>query len=316
MRLISRLAVAVLLLAACSKTEQTTETAGTPHASATLTAAPAPIDPRAEYDKWRADRDQRLRREDGWLTLVGLHWLKEGGNTLGSAKSNKIVMPAKTPARMGTLQLAKGTVTFTPAAGAALTIDEKPVTAATTLQPDVADNGPTVVKSGPVQFYVIRRQGDRCGIRVKDTENPMRVNFKGMEYFPYDPAKRVEARFERYEPVKQIPITDITGVTSNNPSPGALVFELDGKTVRLDPILEEPDDLFIIFKDETSKDSTYQAGRYLYAKMPKEGDKVIVDFNKAYNPPCVFTPFATCPLPPKQNELAFRLEAGEKRFAH
>ena len=315
MRLTSRLAVAVLLLAACARTEQP-ETASTPQASATAAAEQAPLDPKAEYDKWRSDRDQRLRREDGWLTLVGLHWLKEGDNTLGSAKSNRIVMPAKTPAKIGTLQLAKGVLTFTPATGATLTIDEKPVTAATTLQPDVAENGPTVVKSGPVQFYVIRRQGDRYGIRVKDAENAMRVNFKGMDYFPYDPQKRVEARFERYEPVKQIPITDITGVTSNNPSPGALVFELDGKSVRLDPILEEPDDLFIIFKDETSKDSTYQAGRYLYAKLPKEGDKVIVDFNKAYNPPCVFTPFATCPLPPKQNELAFRLEAGEKRFEH
>jgi uncharacterized protein len=309
LRRMKRLLVAVLLLSAC---EARREAEAPPPAPA---PAAAPASHEAEVMQWRQERDQRLRREDGWLTLVGLHWLKEGENTLGSAKGNRIVMPDKMAAKLGTLDLAKGVVTLKPAARSDLTVANQPVTKPAVLENDNAESGPTIVKSGPVQFYVIKRQGDRYGIRVKDAQSEARVNFKGMDYYPIDPRWRVEARFEPYNPPKQIPITDITGVTANSPSPGALVFDVAGKTYRLDPILEEgSDELFVIFKDETSKDTTYPAGRYLYTKPAGADGKVILDFNRAYNPPCVFTPFATCPLPPPQNRLPFRIEAGEKKY--
>jgi uncharacterized protein (DUF1684 family) len=175
-------------------------------------------------------------------------------------------------------------------------------------------DGPTVMKSGTLTFLVIRR-GDRLGIRVKDSESEARRNFKGLDYFPADPKYRVEARFEPYNPPKKIPITNVLGMLSLETSPGALVFTIDGKELRLDPIYEQgTTDLFIIFKDATSGHETYGAARYLYASPPVNG-KTIVDFNHAYNPPCAFTPYATCPLPPPQNRLPIRIEAGEKKYA-
>jgi uncharacterized protein len=253
-----------------------------------------------EIREWQTNRSDRLKREDSWLTLVALDWLKEGEN------------PA--PADSGTITLAGGKTTLTPK-GEGLAIDGKPVTGPVQLLADADPNGPTIVTKGSVRFNVIRR-GERFAVRVKDSEAETRKNFAGLDYFPIDPKWRVEATLEAYHPPKIVPITDVTGMTSESVAPGALVFEVDGKEYRLDPILEEgSDEFFIIFKDETSKDATYQAGRYLYAKKPAAGGKVIIDFNKAYNPPCVFTPFATCPLPPPQNRLPVRVEAGEKRYA-
>lgn len=253
-----------------------------------------------EIREWQTSRSERLKKEDGWLTLVALDWLKEGEN------------PA--PAESGTITLAGGKLTLTPS-GEGLVIDDKPVTGPVQLLADADPNGPTIVRKGSVRFNIIKR-GERYGIRVKDSEAETRKNFAGLDYFPIDPKWRVEATLEAYHPPKRVPITDVTGMTSESIAPGSLVFEVDGKEYRLDPILEEgSDEFFIIFKDETSKDATYQAGRYLYAKKPGADGKVIVDFNKAYNPPCVFTPFATCPLPPPQNRLPVRVEAGEKRYA-
>jgi uncharacterized protein (DUF1684 family) len=175
-------------------------------------------------------------------------------------------------------------------------------------------NGPTIVQMGSVRFNVIKR-GDRLGLRVKDAQAPTRTHFAGLDYFPTDVNYRVEARLDPYNPVKKIPIDDVTGMRSESDSPGALVFTLDGKEYRLDPIVEEgSDELFIIFRDLTSKDETYPAGRYLYAPKPGPDGRTVIDFNKAYNPPCAFTPYATCPLPPQQNRLDVRIEAGEKRY--
>jgi uncharacterized protein (DUF1684 family) len=279
----------VFLAVSCAK--EATQPAESTAAATTDTAAWE-----KEIKEWQTKRAERLKKEDSWLTLVGLDWLKEGDN----------------PAPAGTVSLAGGKATFNPAEDA--TIDGKPVSGSVTLLADADENGPTIVRTGTKQFNVIKR-GDRFGLRIKDSQSPTRLNFKGLEYFPIDPKWRVEARLEAYHPPKQVPITDVTGMTSKNISPGALVFELDGKEYRVDPIIEEgSDELFIIFKDETSKDATYPAGRYLYANKPGTDGKVIVDFNKAYNPPCVFTPYATCPLPPPQNRLTVRVEAGEKKY--
>ena len=287
--------VAIALLVAASACKP----AETPKAEVAKTPTPADASTHeAEIMKWRESRLTRLKAEDGWLSLVGLHWMREGENT---------------PIEGVHLTMKDGKVTLAAPAGA--TIEGKRVTDPTVLNDDTAENGPTFVQMGTKRFNVIKR-GPKFALRVKDSQAETRTKFAGLEYYPIDPKWRVEARLEPYNPVKKIPITDITGLTTDNDSPGALVFTVDGKEYRLDPILEEAGgDYFIIFKDETSKNETYPAGRYLYAKPADASGKVIVDFNKAYNPPCAFTPYATCPLPPQQNRLAVRVDAGEKNYA-
>lgn len=256
-----------------------------------------------DVQAWKTRRDQRLHAEDGWLTLIGLHWLTEGENAVTLNKEG--VAPVRLT-RAGD----KNTLHPDPT----MTVEGKPVAGDVELRNDADPAGPTIVQMGSVRFNVIKR-GERYGLRVKDADSPTRTQFKGLEYFPVDPKWRVEARFEAYHPPKRIPITDVTGATSDSISPGSLTFELEGQEYRLDPVLEDGEtDYFIIFRDKTSADMTYPAGRYLYAAPAKDG-KVTIDFNKAYNPPCAFTHFATCPLPPLQNRLPLRIEAGEKRYA-
>lgn len=256
-----------------------------------------------DTEKWRSERKARLTSDSGWLTLVGLFWLHGG--------TNEITVPGAPPLT-ARFTLANNVVTAEP--NPAMTIGGKPVAAPVPLVDDTDPKGPTIVKSGTLSLQAIRRN-DRFGIRAKDTQSAARRNFKGLDYFTADPKYRVEARFEPYNPPKKIPITNVLGMTSDEVSPGALVFSLDGKEYRIDPILEQGEkDLFIIFKDRTAGHETYGAARYLYATPPVDG-KTIVDFNRAYNPPCAFTPYATCPLPPPQNRLPIRIEAGEKKYA-
>ncbi len=294
MKRLAALFALVVLVTACKEEPRVTVTAD---------SAPAVDEAahRREIEQWQVQRAERLKKEDSWLTLVGLFWLEEGQNV--------VTIPSKQTLR---LQRSGETVTLEP--DATMTVDGKPLSGPAQLRNDADPAGPTIVQTGTVRFNVIKR-GDRYGLRVKDANAPTRTQFAGLDYFPIDAKYRVEARLEPYTPAKKIPIDDVTGMRSELESPGALVFTLDGKEYRLDPVLEEgSDELFIIFSDETRKDETYQAGRYLYTAMPKDG-KVIVDFNRAYNPPCAFTPFATCPLPPAQNKLDIRIEAGEKRYA-
>ena len=255
-----------------------------------------------EIDRWRVQRRASLTRPDGWLSLVGLYWLHEG--------ANDITLPAHPPVACR-FTLRGGHVTLEP--NRRLGVRE-PI-----LLRDDNDPNPTVVHAGTLSFEAIRRadvSGDHFGIRARDPESEARMHFKGLDYFPANPAFRVEARFEPYQPPKKIAITNVLGMTSDETSPGALVFTLEGRTFRIDPILEQgTSDLFIIFKDATSGKETYAAARYLYAHPADASGKTIVDFNKSYNPPCAFTPFATCPLPPPQNRLPVRVEAGEKRYA-
>ena len=257
----------------------------------------------ADIDKWRADRRARLLSDNGWLTLVGLDWLHDG--------TNDVTLPAHPPVTVR-LILNNGKVTLQPNPSIA-------IAGPTELRDDIDPQGPSVIRIGTLNFQIIKRadkRGDRFGVRVKDTESESRKNFKGLDYFPTNPAYRIEARFEPYQPPKKIAITNVLGMTSDETSPGALVFTLEGRNFRIDPILEQGEkDLFIIFKDATSGKETYAAARYLYAHPPDATGKTLVDFNKSYNPPCVFTPFATCPLPPSQNRFPIRIEAGEKKYA-
>jgi uncharacterized protein len=277
-----------------------------------LLAQPAPSSYKAQIERWRERRVKSLTSDDGWLTLAGLFWLKEGANTVGTASKSNIVLPkGSAPAEVGTFEFSNGATTFHAAPGAGVTINGKPATSAL-LQPDTQGK-PDILQIRALTMYVIQR-GARFGIRLKDRNSEALKKFTHLRYFPVNEDYRVVARFVPYNPPKKIAVPDILGDTSEEPSPGYVEFKLNGRNCRLDPV-EEDGFLFFIFKDLTSGKETYPPGRFLYTDPPKDG-QVVLDFNKAYNPPCAFTPYATCPLPPAQNHLPVRVEAGELRYGH
>jgi uncharacterized protein (DUF1684 family) len=266
---------------------------------------------RISVDTWHAQREARLKAEDGWLTLIGLDWLQPGENSLGSAPGSTVLLPeGLAPAKAGLLVLEGAAVRLRPFPDGGLLLNGNPATE-TVLKTD-ADGKPDVLKAGRVSFYVIRR-GDRFGVRMKDPETPVRKAFHGVPRYPVNPAFRVEADFIPYDAPKPRAIPTVIGTTDTMNAPGLLRFKLAGREVTLEPMIEDPaePELFLIFRDTTSGKGTYPAGRFLYADMPKNG-KVILDFNRAINPPCAFSHFATCPLPPKQNQLRVKIKAGEK----
>ena len=257
---------------------------------------------------WQKHRDVGLRSEDGWLTLVGLFWLKPGGDTIGSADSNDFVLPkSSAPGQVGRLQIEGGKAIFTNRGGSAVTVNNKPVSSDVALSYD--EEKPDIVKAGSVSFLVIKRN-DKLGVRAKDSASPVLKGFTGMSFFPINPGLHFQADFVPAE--KEIPILNILGQTEMQKSPGIVAFTYKGEKYQLRPIYEGKT-LFFLFKDPTNKTETYQAGRMLNTPLPQNG-KVDLDFNRSYNPPCTFTPYATCPLPPKENTLSFPVEAGEKRY--
>lgn len=302
--------LAVAFLAACQKSSQP---------ATTFDAAAH----RTQIQKWQNDRLTSLTKEDGWLTLIGLFWLNEGENKFGSGPKNGIVLPGdKAPGSAGSFWLENGRVRLVVRPGTEMGIQESGVDVkldansptGSYLKADTDDGGPTILSLGSLIINVVKR-GDRIGVRVKDRESRTRREFKGLQYFPVDPKWRIEARVEPYQPPKIIPITNVLSMTDDETSPGALVFEVDGKTYRIDPILEKGEtDWFVMIADETTGRETYGAGRYLYVTPPDANGKVVIDFNKTYSPPCAFTNYATCPLPPPQNRLPLRIDAGEKSY--
>ena len=268
---------------------------------------------RSSVEKWRTGRVTELTNETGWLTLVGLYWLNPGENTFGRAPSNTLVLDHPNLAdTAGTFTLTGSKVTFTARPGSGITHGGQPVTSIE-LVSDAKDS-PTVVSSGPLRCFVIERAG-KFGVRVRDVASPRRRDFAGLQYFPITPDWVFNARFEPYEPRRQIKIVNILGLEDDMVSPGALVFTKDGQQIRLDAVLDGADatDLFVMFADGTSGHDTYGAGRFLHVPFATDG-KTVVDFNKAYNPPCAFNDFATCPLPPYQNRIALKITAGEKNY--
>ncbi len=276
---------------------------------------------RVETEKWRADRVARLSAPDGWLSLVGLHWLESGWQTLGHAEDNDLVL-AVGPAHLGRIGLIEGRVLFEPSAksGAEVLIEESDTAADSNakstlrvLKPD-STGKPTVVRLGEAQFTVIERSG-RFGLRVKDPRAATRTEFSEIEQFPIDSEWRLNARFEPHEAGRTIDIASVINTLEPMPNPGAVVFEKDGRTWRLEAVDEGDGELFLIFADRTNGKLTYGPGRFLYAPLPKDG-KTVVDFNRAYNPPCAFNAYSTCPLPPPENRLDMAVTAGEKKYAH
>ncbi len=265
-----------------------------------------------ELSQWQQKRWNDLKGESGWLTLVGLFWLKEGENKFGSGSANEIVIP-KVAEHAGMFRMEKGVVKID-TSQPGFTVDGKPIKTAE-LKSDDADK-PTIVRFDSLSFQIIKR-GDRLGVRVKDSQNPDRLNFKNTEFYPADVNWRIDAQFEPYQPPKQMPIMNVLNMESAESSPGAIKFTVDGQDYRLDAITEKDEPrFFMIIADKTSGKETYPAGRYLYVDPPDTSGHVVIDFNKAYSPPCAFTKFATCPLPPKQNRLPFAILAGEKYQRH
>jgi len=279
-------------------------------------AASAAVDPQDErtiIGDWRAQRLEALTSDSGWLTLTGLFWLREGENSFGRAAGNTLVLDHPALAEhCGTFIMSGHAVRFIAAPGSGVTHQGQPVSSLE-LAADTSGH-PTELASGPLRFFVIERAGT-LGVRVRDLDNPHRTSFQGLSYFPVSTAWVFDARFERYLPARRITIINILGMEQEYESPGAVVFVKDGREWRLDTVLEAPGDreLFIMFADATSGHETYGAGRFLYVPLPS-GGRTRLDFNKAYNPPCALNDFATCPLPPQQNHLKLRVEAGEKTY--
>jgi uncharacterized protein (DUF1684 family) len=274
----------------------------------------------ASQEQWRADRAKGLQAPEGWLSLVGLEWLAVGANTVGSAADNSVHLPKGAPEHLAfleqkgkapdaslTLQAPKGGFPV------GFTIDGKPPVAGR-----LSLN--SKLQFGTYTVIVIPR-GEQLGLRIKDANAPERVNFRGLNWYAPDPSFRVQAKWIPYQPEHDVAIATVIGTTLHEKIPGAAEFVLNGKTLRLEPVVEsvgQGKKLFFILRDLTSRTTTYGASRFLYTALPSQGlDKpgeVTLDFNQLQNPPCAYTNFATCPLPPEQNKLQVEIRAGEKRF--
>ncbi len=265
-----------------------------------------------ELGQWRQERHERLAKPDGWFSLVGLGWIEEGGNTVGSDPTSDVRLPGSAPGRVGVLEKSDRRVELVVDPGVAVTVDGKPKQRAV-LESD-AEGEPTVVELGSIQLYLIDR-GGRLGVRVKDSQSPALLAFDSIESYPVDSRWRIEARFVPYDPPRPIAVPSVLGTTSEEASPGAVEFRVAARDHRLDVLPGGDGEYFIVFGDATNGPETYGGGRFLYAAAADEAGRVVLDFNKAYNPPCAFTPYATCPLPPRQNRLELAVRAGEKKYA-
>ena len=289
------LAMSLLIITSCSKNKPAEK--GSP-----------------EYIKqiqdWHQHRMENLEKENGWLNLVGLYWLHDGENTFGSDSSSDIVFPKKAPGRIGTFTVANGKASVKINPDISVTVNKIPIKSME-LTDDYYGN-PTVMQLGTYRWFVINRNG-RLGIRLRDLNAPLLKTFKGTETYPINEDWRVTAKFHPFSETKVIEIPNIIKSVEKDTVTGELSFRLKDKNFTLLPV-KEGNEFFIIFADKTNGDETYGAGRFIYTSLPNSNGNVIIDFNKAYNPPCAFTRFATCPLPPKENYLDIKITAGEKKY--
>jgi uncharacterized protein (DUF1684 family) len=283
-----------------------------------LSAATAAGQPAGGYQKtiaeWRALQEAKLKADDGWLTVVGLHWLKEGENRVGSNASFEVPLPKAAPDRVGTITVKGGKVRFKPAAAVAVSLNGKPAVEAE-LKSD-AEPKYDVLAVGKVKFFVIKRE-DKFGVRVKDNDSAARKEFSGLRWYPVDPSWRIQAKFIPWDKPHPLTFDTTVGVKERDESPGYVSFQRSGKRFTMEPVVDGKQ-LWFVMRDSTSGKTTYAASRFLYADLPKGGIQksgvVEIDFNRAENPPCVFTDFATCPLPPAQNRLRLEVTAGEQMY--
>jgi uncharacterized protein (DUF1684 family) len=265
-----------------------------------------------DWVAWQAKRRESLAGTNGWTTLIARHWLTPGDTFIGSSPTNQVVLPAgRAPQAVGRVTWSGRQVHFTAAEGVTALIDGQAVRSAELISD--ANQAPTRLMMGSISLVVIER-GERLGLRVRDPEAPARRRFQPPECFPYDPAWRLPGRFEAFAAARTLRVDDVLGGTQELKSTGVIVFAHSGREWRLE-VVEEPgeEDYFVIFRDTTAGKSTYGSGRFLYVGRANPAGEVTIDFNRAYTPPCGYTAFATCPLPPRQNWLPFAVPAGEKK---
>ncbi|WP_199268711.1 DUF1684 domain-containing protein [Cognatiluteimonas profundi] len=264
---------------------------------------------------WRETRRATLLKPDGWTSLVGLHWLDPGAHYIGSAADNGIRL-AMGPSHLGMVTVDAKGVRFVPDQSAALTLDDKPLTGEVTLRTDVETGGASVIgfDEGKGAATVVERSG-RHALRVRHADAPTRLQFAGLDYWPADPSWLVKAKFVPHESGRTMEVANIIGSMDAMSNPGTVEFEHDGKAWKLEALDEGEGVLFLVFADRTNGHGSYGAGRFLDAPMPDAQGNVLLDFNQSRNPPCAFTSFATCPLPPPENRLDLAITAGEKAYA-
>ncbi len=267
-----------------------------------------------QQQAWRDERRAELTQAEGWTSLIGLHWLDPGAHYLGSDADNGIRL-AMGPAHLGMMELKQGRLRLVPEAGAALTLDGVPVTGSVALRADEDAAGPSKLgfDAGQGVVTVIKR-GERYALRVKHADAPSRTGFRGLDYWPAATGWQLVGKFLPHPPGKTLAIANIIGTTDDTPNPGAVEFMRGGKTYRLEALDQGDGSLFLVFADRTNGHGSYGAGRFLDAAKPDAQGRVTLDFNRAYNPPCAFTAFATCPLPPAENRLDLAIDAGEKAY--
>ncbi len=267
----------------------------------------------ADLEAWKNRRRESLLQEAGWLTLVGLYWFQEGENRFGSDPGGELVLGIKdVPPLLATFQRKGNQVSVEVPAGLHVTHGGE-VVGRLPLRAD-ADGNPTLLEYGTISFYVIRR-GQRVGLRVKDRKSPVYLGFRGVDSFPPSLEWRIEGRLIPAPGGTTVAVPNVLGQVNQEVSPGKVLFQYKGMEYGLIPLQSDPkEDLFFVFGDTTNGRETYGGGRFLVARPPAPDGTVVLDFNRATNPPCVFTPYATCPLPPKENRLNLRVEAGERMY--
>lgn len=276
-----------------------------------LTSALAQSDHVKAIEKWRAGEEADLTKPDGWLTLAGLFWLKDGVDTVGAGPQFDVRLTDNfKQGKFGEIDFKNGVATLHVASGVEAQCDGRPVSTLVLVSDEKGK--PSEIRTGSQTFYLIQRE-NRFGIRLKDSESNARLTFKGQRWFPIDESYRVTAHLEAFPEPKELMVPNVLGGHFKMKSPGLLKFALKGKEYSLQPVLEDDGSLFLIFRDQSNLSETDETGRFLYADKPVN-DEAVLDFNKAENPPCAFTPYATCPLAPSGNDLKVAINAGEKRY--
>ena len=267
---------------------------------------PSPHDYVTEIEAWRTEREARLNADDGWLTLTGLFFLNEGDNTFGSSPQNDIELRAG-PERAGIITLRDGWVGARAVEGQTLLVDGRMVDAAQ-LWPSAGSHRPTITL-GPLSLFC-HESGDRVAMRLRDSESEIRREFTKLRWFPVDESFRIRGRYVPHDEPRTVEVANNLGDILTLRTSGSVALTFKGEALRLTAI-DYDDRLWFVFSDRTSGSETYPAARFLYADMPDQDGMTTVDFNRAYNPPCAFNPYTTCPLPPPENRLQVRIEAGE-----
>lgn len=269
-----------------------------------------------QVEQWRTAREADLLKEDGYLAIAGLSFLKPGANIVGSNPSSDVVLPAgRAPGRAGRITVqAQDVVRFEPEAGVAVTLNGKPAAGTIQLREADAQGGTPADRLGIGRLTLhLHRSGDRLALRLRDPESPSRRSFSGLRWFPLDEQWRIAGRFIKYDTPRQVQIQNILGDVETVASPGELEVTLEGTTVRLVALAASRGRLWLVFSDASSPELTYRI-RFLYTDPPDAQGRVVADFNRAYNPPCAYNPFTTCPLPPRQNRLSVAIRAGERNY--